>query len=110
MKNYKLLSSGFSLIEVLVALIILAIGMLGIAAMLLLSHKTNGANYLRQQAIQSAANIIDIMHANRPEVLNGSYNINNLVSSGAPSVPSAPASNCSTTACTPSQIATYNFK
>ena len=45
-------TEGFSLFEVLIALIILAIGLLGIAKMLLLTHKSNTSSYMRQQAIQ----------------------------------------------------------
>ena len=99
---------AFSLIEVLVALVILAIGMLGIARMLLLSQKSNSSSYIRQQAIQSSYDIIDRMRANRLAAIAGNYTISNLVTSGAPTVPSPPATNCDTTTCTTAQLATYD--
>ena len=99
---------GFSLFEVLVALVILAIGMLGIARMLLIAHKSNSSNHIRQQAIQSAYNIIDRIHANRQAAISGNYNISNLVVNGAPTLPNAPTVNCVNSNCTPSQLATYD--
>ncbi|MCX7117846.1 MAG: type IV pilus modification protein PilV [Legionellales bacterium] len=100
---------GFSLFEVLVALVILAIGMLGIAQMLLLTHKTNDASFLRQQAVQSAYDVIDRIHANRAAAISGNYTVNNLVTSGAPTVPGAPSTNCSVSVCSATQLATYDI-
>lgn len=99
---------GFSLLEVLVALVILALGMLGIANMLLLAHKSNSSSYSRQQAIQSAYDIIDHIRANRQAAINGNYSVNNLVSSGTPTIPSAPSANCLTSSCTTTQLAAYD--
>lgn len=99
---------GFSLFEVLVALVILAIGMLGIARMLMIAHKTNSSSYLKQQSIQSAHDIIDRIRANRDAAISGSYSVNNLVSSGTPTAPSAPSANCDNTACSSNQMASYD--
>jgi type IV pilus assembly protein PilV len=99
---------GFSLLEVLIALVILAMGMLGIANMLLLAHKTNSSSYTRQQAVQSAYDIIDRIRANRQAAISGNYNVNNLVSSGTPTAPSAPSANCNTSTCSSTQMAAYD--
>lgn len=99
---------GFYLLEVLISMVVIAIGMLGVASMLMVSHKASSSSYLRQQAIQCAYNMIDKMRANRQIAINGGYNVSNLVSSGAPTPPSAPAVNCVTSTCTSSQIATYD--
>lgn len=99
---------GFSLFEVLIALIILAIGMLGIAKTLLIAHKSNSSNYMRQQAIQSAYDMLDRVSANRQAAINGSYNAGNLVSSGAPTQPSYPSANCATTTCSSTDMASYD--
>jgi len=99
---------AFSLIEVLVSLVILAIGMLGIASMLMISHKANASSTLRQQAIQSAYNIIDRIRANRQAAINGNYTVSNIVSSGQPTLPSSPSTNCTTTTCSTTQLATYD--
>lgn len=104
-KKYHL---GFSLIEVLVALVILSLGMLGIARMLFVAHKANSSSYSRQQAVQSAYDIIDRIRANRQVAIAGGYNVNNLVTSGAPTIPSSPSANCDSSTCTANQLAAYD--
>ena len=99
---------GFSLFEVLIALVILALGMLGIAHLLLITHKSNSSNYIRQQAVQSAYDILDRVHANRQAAINGNYTVNNLVLNGAPTAPGAPGTNCVTSICTSPQLAAYD--
>lgn len=100
--------SGVALLEVLITLLVLAIGMMGIASMLFFAHKASSSSYIKQQAIQSAYNIIDRMRANRDAAINGSYNVSNIVSSGNVSVPSAPSADCSTSSCSPTQLAAYD--
>ena len=104
----KRYGQGFSLLEVLIALVILAIGMLGIARMLLITHKSNSSNYIRQQAVQSSYNILDRIHANRSAALTGGYGVSNLVTSGTPTAPSAPSTNCGNSICTSAQLAAYD--
>ena len=58
-------STGFSLIEVLVALLVLLIGLLGVVRMQLLSVQNNQGAYLRTQATYIAADMMDRMRANR---------------------------------------------
>lgn len=55
---------GFSLMEVLVALLVLAIGLLGLAALQARGVKFNHDAYLRSQATYLAYEIIDLMRAN----------------------------------------------
>lgn len=58
-------SSGFSMIEVLVALVILAIGLLGFALLQTMNLRfTQSANY-RTQATNLAYDLLDQMRANR---------------------------------------------
>jgi type IV pilus assembly protein PilV len=64
-------SDGFTLVEVLVSLVILAIGLLGIAKLMLFSSHSNDSAYLRSQATSLAYEILDDMRANRQEALNG---------------------------------------
>ena len=104
----KKYTQGFSLLEVLIALVILAMGMLGIARMLLITHKSNSSNYIRQQAVQSAYDILDRIHANRAAALSGNYGVSNLVANGTPTAPGAPSTNCSSSICTSTQLATYD--
>ena len=65
---------GFTLIEVLVTLLVLSIGLLGIAKLLLVSSRANDSAYLRTQATALAYSILDSMRANRQAAVNGNYN------------------------------------
>ena len=56
---------GFSLLEVLVALLVLAIGLLGLAALQTRGVKFNHYAYARSQATYLAYEIMDLMRANR---------------------------------------------
>lgn len=66
-------ASGFSLLEVLVALIILSIGLLGLAALQAFSIKANQSANYRTQATALAYDLIDRMRANRNELIAGRY-------------------------------------
>lgn len=59
--------SGFSLIEVLVAMLVLTIGLLGMANLQGQSISSSYDAHLRTQATALARNIIDRMRANREE-------------------------------------------
>lgn len=68
-------NAGFTLIEVLVTLVILSVGLLGIAALHTTSLRNNLDSALRSQASALAADIADRMRGNRNAALNGDYNI-----------------------------------
>ena len=57
-------SQGFSLMEVLVAMLVLAIGLLGLASLQTQSLKFNHDAYVRSQATILASEIMDKMRAN----------------------------------------------
>ena len=99
---------GFTLVEVLVSLVILAIGLLGIAKLMLMSSHSNDSAYLRSQATALAYEMLDNMRANRQEALppNSSYN----TAAAAPVVFPFPGTACEGTACTnPTQVALYDL-
>ncbi|HCA89057.1 MAG: type IV pilus modification protein PilV [Legionellaceae bacterium] len=98
---------GFAMVEVLVTMIIMALGTLGISAMLLQAHKANSSSYLKQQALQVVYNMLDKMKANRQAVVDGRYNFSNLTA-GTPVVP-AMSTNCANAPCTASQLASYDI-
>jgi type IV pilus assembly protein PilV len=100
---------GMSLIEVLITLIILAFGLLGIAGVLMFSNKANNSSYLKQQAVQSVYDIFDRMRTNYQAAINGNYNMSNMGSNGVPTSVPAPSPLCTSTACTPSQMAAYDI-
>ncbi len=88
--------SGFTLLEVLITVVVLSIGLLGIAGLQLVGLRfANNAN-LRYQAVLQANDMADRMRANQQGVSAGSYN--NI--SGTGSDPG-----CITSGCSPAQMA-----
>jgi len=65
---------GATLIEALVALLVLSIGLLGVAALQVQALRSNHGAHLRSQATVLAADILDRMRANRTQALGGAYN------------------------------------
>jgi type IV pilus assembly protein PilV len=102
-------NSGFSLIEVLVALVIFSIGALGLGKLMMVSVKSNGTAYMRSQATALGYAMLDTMRANRAEALKGTgsgYSVpalTNVAPSGATGL------DCSTAACTSQQLALYDL-
>lgn len=66
--------TGFTLIEVLVAALVLALGMLGLAALQVTSLSNSHSSYLRSQATQLAYDLSDRIRANPIGLRSGSYN------------------------------------
>lgn len=66
---------GVTLVEVLIAIIVLSIGLLGLAALQANSLKFNHSAYLRSQATHLAYSITDQMRADRLGALDGDYDI-----------------------------------
>jgi len=66
-------AAGFTLIESLVALLVLSIGLLGVAAMQLASLQANNGAFQRTQATFLAQDIADRMRANRTAAIAGDY-------------------------------------
>lgn len=64
---------GFSMIEVLITVLILAIGLLGLAGLQSTGIRSNHSAYLRSQATILAYDIADRMRANRSAALVGAY-------------------------------------
>jgi len=63
-------SLGFTLIEVMLALVIFSIGLLGLASLQATSLQQNHNAYMRTQAAYLAYDILDRMRANKNEVAN----------------------------------------
>lgn len=66
--------SGASLLEVLIAVLILAIGLLGIAALQSLTLKNTQGSSERSAAVIQSYAMLDMMRANRAQALAGQYN------------------------------------
>jgi type IV pilus assembly protein PilV len=96
-------SAGFTLIEVLVSLVIMGIGMLGIAKLMLFSARANDSAYLRSQANALAYEILDDMRANRAQAIAGSY------TTAAGAAATNPGFSCISTVCAPPNLALYDI-
>lgn len=59
--------AGFSLIEVLIALVVLSVGLLGLAGLQATSLRNNQSAYLRSQATQLAYDMADRIRANQSD-------------------------------------------
>lgn len=66
---------GMTLVEVLVTLVIISVGLLGVAGLQLTTLRNNYDAYVRSQAAMLAADILDRMRANRDQALNNQYTI-----------------------------------
>lgn len=64
---------GFNLIEILVALCVLSIGMLGVASMQIGGVRAAQSSYFRSQATSALTDIVERMYANLPAVREGQY-------------------------------------
>lgn len=96
-------SKGFTLVEVLVTLLVLSIGLLGIAKLLLVTSRANDSAYLRTQATALAYSILDSMRANRDTAASGGYN----GTSGAITNPGVACG--ATSPCSSASIAQYDL-
>lgn len=80
---------GFSMIEVLITLVILAFGLLGLAGMQSVGLKNSHSSLMRSKAVVIGYDIIDRMRSNCMKALDGDYNI--ALATAASSTPSTMA-------------------
>ena len=66
---------GFSLIETLIAVLVLSVGLLGVAALQMNALKNNQLSLQRSQAVVMINFMLDAMRANRPDAANGNYDL-----------------------------------
>jgi type IV pilus assembly protein PilV len=92
-------AAGFTLVEVLVSILVLSIGLLGLARLQAVALRHNHSAHLRSQATLLAYDMADRMRANLQALRDGRYHL-----------PSAAASpNCLTTSgCTAAQMAAHD--
>jgi len=122
MKN-PIRSRGTSLIEVLVALVVVSVGLLGIGKMQALAIESTRTSSVRSLIAVEAASIASAIHANEAywQSVSVPFNANiTVTSSGSPATPTAAISssdgtmagqttNCVTSVCTASQMAAYDL-
>lgn len=96
--------AGFGLIEVLAAVLILAIGVIGFGALQVRAVQASGDSYFRTQAISIAQDLAERAMVNRAQMANYTLPANWPVDQAVTGIPTA----CITAACTATQMATYD--
>ena len=99
--------AGFSLVEVLVAVVLLSIGLLGLAKLQFWGVRHTGSAYFRTQATQIANEMSERLRANPAGVAAGAYDLN---SSGCASARLAMPVDCRKQRCDdPAQLAAFDL-
>lgn len=98
--------SGFSLIEIMVAAVILSIGILGVAGLQMVGMKGTHQSYMKQQAMAVVQSLTERMHANKQGVIAGNYVVD---SSTFACTAALPACSNSSSNCTVAEIATVDL-
>ena len=91
-------SQGFSLIEVAVTMVIVALALLGTAGLQIFAMKTNQAGKTRTVAIALSADIAERILSNKASAITGAYVVN------VATIPVA-GTNCDINPCSPAQLA-----
>ena len=98
--THKSYIHGFTMLEVLIAIVVIAFGLLGIAGLQAFAMKNNYSASLRITATTLANDMVDRMKANYIAVTNGDYNKPNTTDYAT-----AVASCLTTTGCTSQELA-----
>ena len=87
-------NTGFSLLEVMVALMILSVGLLALAGLQLMGLQLNQQSFFRDQTATMAYDMADRMRANTTATIDGNYDNPTGVNNSCVQVGSTPPSNC----------------
>jgi type IV pilus assembly protein PilV len=98
------MSGGFTLLEVLIAIVVVAFGLLGLAGLQVFALKNNQSASLRVAATNLTTDIIDRMKANYIGVINNEYN------KPATSSYTTVEASCATTGCLPAALARNDLR
>lgn len=97
--------SGLSMVEVLVTLLIVSVGLLGLAGMQLKALQYNHQAHLRTQATILASDMLDRMRANLPGTIDDKYSFIDTRTE------TRTAKNCATESCAvPEEMAIYDIR
>ncbi|MFA6970206.1 MAG: type IV pilus modification protein PilV [Gallionella sp.] len=102
-KTSKKSQLGFSMIEILVTLVIIATALLGTAGLQIYALRINQSGQFRTQAVFLASDIAERMEANKQEAINGSYALANTTAASTLSTA------CYTNTCNPASLAAYDL-
>jgi type IV pilus assembly protein PilV len=96
----KFRQRGISLIEVLVAVLIFSVGLIGLVDLMVMAMRANQVAYQRTQVTFLADDMVDRMRANALGVWRGSYD--------GKDYPVPGITNCGRAACSPASLATHD--
>jgi type IV pilus assembly protein PilV len=96
---------GFSMIEVLVTLVIIATALLGTAGLQAHALKTSKGSEFRNQAIFLSGDIVERMEANKAEAVLGAY----VVAANLAGATNPASTACDTGSCTGAALAAYDL-
>jgi type IV pilus assembly protein PilV len=94
---------GFSMLEILITLVIIAIAMLGTAGLQLNAMRLNKGSQFRTQAIFMASDLAERMEANRSAAVLGTYEI------ALTSAVAAAGTDCSAASCNAAALAAWDI-
>jgi type IV pilus modification protein PilV len=104
---------GFNLVEVMVALVVLSLGMLGIAGLQLSSIRNTQSAYYRSQAVASMNDLAERIYANAPGARSGQYNKSDSSTANfcaaTPKICTRESSAVAASACNSTEMATYDL-
>lgn len=94
---------GFSMLEILITLVIIATALLGTAGLQMYAMRMGKSGEFRTQAVFLASDIAERMEANKAAAVAGNYVV------AAASAPSAAASDCAASACDTATLANWDI-
>jgi len=97
-------TQGFTLVEILIAIVIFSIGLLGIAGLQVAGMRFTHGSQLRTIAVSQVESMADLMRANQFAVQKGLYNVKDTA------IPETDTPDCATELCTATERAAYDLK
>lgn len=95
------LQRGFTLLEVLIAIVVLSIGLLGLAGLQAVGLRNNNSAYMRTIATQQVHDMTDRMRTNLPGVITNTYD-------AIAGIPADPACIAAAAGCSIANLAVYD--
>lgn len=107
--NRRSRQRGFSMVEVLIAVVVLAVGMLAMAMMQVMSKRSNLDSAQRTAATQLASDILERMRANTSQLSNYAGSAQTPSAAVGDGTLTSPGVDCSTATCTAFQQYQYDM-